>query len=198
MATKDIVWMSIILLVIIITSVISWKEKNNARNFVLNSKTALEDLLNQAEDLLDKNPEVAPPFFDDFHEMWCDLINLFQGVDENTFDICWVTKQKEVLIFKHSITAKVVEIKEDIQIVIDAKFHVPLLLELLPPLLSEVRKKISEGKLSEDKAKPYLDRAHGWFSEACAVMRQSQDHSLIWGMLRSANEELGLADSFEV
>ncbi|MBC7981950.1 hypothetical protein H7X65_02630 [Candidatus Parcubacteria bacterium] len=190
--------MSLIFLIIIVAAVISWKVKNKARRSVLDSKVILQDLLNQAWDLLDANPEVMPGFFSDLEEIGHKFNNLFYGVSDNSFDVCWVTKQKEAVVFQQQLTAKVSEIKEDIQINIDAKIQVPLLLESLPPALLEVRKKISSKELREEKAKPHLDHAHGWFAEACAVMRQKrQDHALAWGMLRTASEELDLARSYE-
>lgn len=194
---ESVFYISIILLIIIVTSVMSWREKNKARNFVLGSRFVLHDLINQAQDLLDKNPFLKGSFFSDLEEIGRRFTNMFYDINENSFDVCWSTKQKEVMNFEHLIITKTSEIKENIQIELDAIIHVPILLQLLPPILSEVRKKISDKKLSEG-AKTHLDHAHGWFGEACAVMRQNQDHALAWGMLKNANEQLDIADSFEL
>ena len=196
MINQNVLLMSLIACVILITFTVSWRKKNRARNSVLCLKAELSNLLNEAEDLLDANPEIRPPFFDDMHELWAVYVNMFDGVDLNSFDVCWVSVKKETESFKKLIIAKIAEIQEDIQILKDAKVHVPLLFESLPSKLSEVRRKILKQELCEKNAKLHLDHAHGWFNEAYAVMRQDFDHALAWGMLRSAEEEIGKALSF--
>lgn len=114
--TEDIFYFFIIVLIIIVTSGLSWREKNKARNFVLASKRVLEDLLNEAQDLVEVNPDTHPAYIEDFDNMLGDLIDLFDGINENSFDICWTTKQKEVSEFKKSVIAKISEIKRCVKL----------------------------------------------------------------------------------
>ncbi len=198
MTTKDIFWMTFIFLVIVLSFFFSWLDKNKKRKFVLNSKPILQNMIDQAWSLINANLEVRPGFFDSLSELQCKYSNIFYDLTENSMNECWKTREKEVRALEAALICKINEIKEDIQILIDAKVQVPILFESLTPVLLRLRDKVAFGLLHEGMARPHLDRAFGWFKDACAEMRtKRKDYALMWGLLKSAAEEIELAQSYE-
>lgn len=89
----------------------AWREKNKAMNFVLTHEAVLQNLIDQAWDLLDENHVLRGPFFGDLEDIGHRFTNMFYDINENSFDVCWTTKQKEVLEFENSVIAKISEIR---------------------------------------------------------------------------------------
>ena len=178
---------------------ISYWDLHKRRKFVLGSKKVLEDMLAEAWGLVNQFYwEVGPPCFDDLEDFGHGITNLFCGLDDDSMNICWKTKENEVIALERELARMITEIREDIEIVVEAKAKVPELFETITPILSRLRAKVVEGVITAENGKIHVDLARAWFRRACQEIDSNRKcFVMIHVWLKDAGKELELALAFE-